>query len=357
MKIVALIFIIIWVFLLAVREKINLKVYFGAFGILRTKIGLNVIDKLGKYKFWRKIGYISIPICVLLGGYALFNIINMSIKLISGELPKSAGKPIIFLFGSVIPILPGIIALTIAITAHELFHGVIARSFNINVKSSGILLMLGFPLGFFVELDEKFKTTEKKVRAAIASAGPMANLILCVISLPLMYLSYSIPSEIVVIKTYEPASKYLKSGDIILRINDYNIKSIADFKNFAKEIKPNKVYRIEVLRGNKVISYNIKSSNEGKLGLLVSPSGSLAFLINTLYWSYLFNLLLALFNLLPAFPLDGFYVFSSIPEIFKSIRLYKFGNFLEVIVNEKTLRSISLLIWWIILGAIIYSMW
>ncbi len=342
-----------------IREKINLKVYGGVFGILRTKIGMKVIEKFGKYKFWKKIGVYFIPICAFLGLYMMINIILFAINLLFGNIPKSAGKPIIFLFGNVIPWIPGLIALTIAITVHELAHGILARAYNINIKSTGLIFLLGIPLGAFVELDDKFKETNKKIRGIVASAGPMANLFIFVISILLLNISYNIPTEIKILNVYSPAKEYLKPGDIIYEINGIKINSFEDFKEVANKIEPNKIYNVKVIRDGKILSFNIKSSPEGKIGILVSPSGYLSYLLSTLYWTYYFNFLLALFNLLPAVPLDGFHVWNSLPELFRESKnkfIKRFGDILGWIINERTLNSFSMLIWWIIIGSIIYSM-
>ncbi len=358
-KLILFFAIIIWIILYAIRDSINLKAHMGIFGILRTKLGLKTIEKLGKYKIWQKIGIISIPICVILGGFMLLNLIIMSIKLASGTLPKEAAKPVIFLFGNVIPWIPGVIALLIGVSVHELAHGIFARSFGIKVKSSGILLLLGIPLGAFVELGDEFKNAEKKIRGAIASAGPLANLIIFLISIPLLSFTYTLPTELKVVNVKEPASEFLKKGDIIYEINGKKIESLKDFKEFANTIKPNTEYVIKVIRNNKLLTYKIISSKEGKIGVMVEPTENMALFINTIYWTYWFNFLLALFNLLPAMPLDGFHVWNALPELLKERKnrfISMMGRYLELFINERTLNSITFLVWWIVLGSILYSM-
>ncbi|ADG13499.1 peptidase M50 [Methanocaldococcus infernus ME] len=356
MKYLILIFIILWLVLYTVREKTNLKVYYGIFGILRTKLGFGIIEKLGKYKFWRKIGILSIPICSILGIFMLINLTIMSVNLALGHVSKEEAKPVIFLFGTLIPWIPGLIGLIVAITIHELAHGIFAKSFNIKIKSSGVIFLLGIPLGAFVELDDKFKEVDKKIRGAIASAGPLANLFIYLLASLLIVLANFAPTNLEILDVKEPASKYLKKGDIILKINDMKINNLEDFKSVAKQIEPNKIYKITVLRDNKVLEFNIKSSDLGRLGILVAPTNKgLVEAINILYWTSFFNFILALFNLIPAKPLDGYYVLTALPELVKE-RSYRLGEFLERVLDDKVINSITLLVWWIIIGSIIYSM-
>ncbi|WP_423792026.1 site-2 protease family protein [Methanocaldococcus indicus] len=358
-KIILILAIVLWLIMYSIREKINLKVYGGIFGILKTKIGLELIDYLGKFKIWKKIGIYLVPIAGILGFYMLINLIFFIVNLVSGAVPKDSAKPIIFLFGNVIPWIPGLIGITIAITIHELAHGVFAKSYNVNVKSTGLIFLLGFPLGAFVELDDKFKEINKKIRGVIAAAGPMANMLLFIIVMLLLPISYNLPAEIKVVKTDYNAKNFLKKGDIIYQIGNIKINNLEDFKKAAKTLEPNKEYIVKVIRDGKIFEYNIKTNDKGKLGIYVTVSGWISYLVNTLYWTYMFNFLLALFNLLPAKPLDGYFVWTAIPELFKDSKykiVSRLGIFLEYLINERTLNSITMIIWWIILGSIIYSM-
>ncbi|HID65388.1 MAG TPA: hypothetical protein EYP32_00170, partial [Aquificaceae bacterium] len=132
-----LIFLILWIILNLYYYKKNdekgLKTYYGIFGILRTSWGLKVIDKLGKYKFWQRVGFLLIPVCVVVSVITFYTFINSTLGLFSGSIPKESSKPIILLFGDVIPWIPGIIALILGITLHELAHGIVARSFNLKI--------------------------------------------------------------------------------------------------------------------------------------------------------------------------------------------------------------------------------
>ncbi|EHP84753.1 site-2 protease family protein [Methanotorris formicicus] len=364
-RIILIIALLIWIFLYAIRDTINLKTYFGVFGILRTKIGMKTIEKLGNYEFWKKLAILSIPICVIIGFFTFFSLIESTLKLMSGELPKEASKPIIFLFGSVIPWIPGIIGLIVGITIHELAHGIVAYAFRQEIKSTGLLLALGIPLGAFVELGDEFKNLDKKIRGAIASAGPMANIVVFLIVVLITPQLYSIPTELTITKTYaSPAMDVLNEGDTIYSINGIKINSLKDFHDIVKNLKPNEKITITVLRENELKTFNLITSKEGKIGIVVEPSKNLAFVLNICYWTYWMNLLLGFFNLLPALPLDGYYVWVAFPRVIGDLKLKiksleklmgYISNILEMILNEKNLNAISVLIWWIIFGSMIYS--
>jgi membrane-associated protease RseP (regulator of RpoE activity) len=86
-----------------------------------------------------------------------------------------------------IPILAGWAAIVVAVVAHELAHGFIAKINGINVNKMGILLFLGIPIGAFVEVDEaRLKASPKKSSIAVLSAGATVNTVIAVISLVLL---------------------------------------------------------------------------------------------------------------------------------------------------------------------------
>jgi membrane-associated protease RseP (regulator of RpoE activity) len=53
-----------------------------------------------------------------------------------------------------LPLLYGWLGIVVALIVHEGAHGVVARRYNYTVRSSGIVLFLGIPIGAFVETDE-----------------------------------------------------------------------------------------------------------------------------------------------------------------------------------------------------------
>ena len=77
------------------------------------------------------------------------------------------------------PYLPwtyGWLALVITIIVHEAGHGIVARVYNIKVESTGIVLILGIPIGAFVNIErEELAKTPLKIKSAILTAGPLNN--------------------------------------------------------------------------------------------------------------------------------------------------------------------------------------
>jgi len=338
----------------------GLKTYYGVFGILRTSWGLKTIDIIGKYRIWRKIGIFLIPMCVIISIITFYMFISSTLSLFNGTIPKESSKPIIFLFGNVIPWIPGVIALIIGITFHELAHGIVARSFNLKIKSTGLLLALGIPLGAFVEIGDEFKNASKKVRGAVASAGPIANVVIFMIVMLITPYFHGLSTPLTITEVLEdhPASGVLMSGDIVYSINGKRINSLSEFYNTARELGPKEKITLKVLRNNQLKTLELITSR--KIGIIVEPSNDLMFILQLLYWTSMLNLMLGFFNLLPAIPLDGFHVWNALPEIIKDLRrnnniLNAISKYMEYIINEKSLTTISMMVWLMILASIMYS--
>ena len=341
----------------------GLKIYYGLFGILRTSAGLKIIDKVGKYKFWRKLSLWLIPLCMIISILTLYMFITSTINLFSGTVPKETSKPVIFLFGNLIPWIPGIVALIIGITLHELAHGIVARAYNLKIKSTGLLLGLGIPLGAFVELSDEFKETNNKIRGAVASAGPIANVIIFFIAIFAMPFVMNIDSPITISNVLEdyPAQGVLLKGDVIYSINDHKINSLTSFQNAVKDIKPKEKIKITILRNNELKTITtLTTTKEGLIGINAEASASISFILQTLYWTSMLNLMLGFFNLLPALPLDGFYIWNALPELIRDLKkgnkiLNKISTITEHLINERSLTSISLMVWGLIFVSMVYS--
>ena len=362
-----LIFAILWIVLnlyyRCKEDENGLKTYHGILGILRTSWGLEIIDKIGKYRFWQKIGILLIPVCVVVSIITFHTFVNSTVGLFSGSVPKESSKPIILLFGDVIPWIPGVIALVLGITLHELAHGIVARSFNLKIKSTGLILFLGIPLGAFVEIGEEFRDASKKVRGAVASVGPMVNVLIFLTVLLITPYVSNVTTHVTITKVLDnfPASGILKEGDVIHSINGKRIASLSDFREVIKEIEPEGSITVTVVREDQMKTFELTTTSEGKIGIVVEPPKFLVFIIETLFWRGMLNLLLGFFNLLPALPLDGFHIWNALPEIVRDLKTDSrvtetISKYMEYLINERNLTTVSITIWFVILTSILYSL-
>lgn len=366
---VLLFFLIFWTVLYIINHNkdklginLDLKTYMGIFGILRTQVGMNIIKKLGKYKLWQKLAYLSIPVCVVISIYTFYAFILSTVGLFDGTVEKEAAKPIIFLFGSTIPWIPGILAIIIGVTIHELSHGIVAASFGQKIKSSGLLLALGIPMGAFLELGDEFKDSKPKIRGAIAAAGPISNVLVFFLVLFAMPYFTGMDSKLTITDVLDdtPAYGIIFEGDVIYSINGKMVNSLNDFYDAVGDIQPEQSVELVVLRNNEVNSYYITTSEEGKMGIVSEPSKTVMYILQTLYWTSLLNMLLGFFNLLPAAPLDGYHIWMALPDAIRDFRknnwfVSKIANLVGWVISERNLNSISIFVWLAILASMIYS--
>lgn len=81
----------------------------------------------------------------------------------------------------IIPIGYGIVALIVAVVVHEFSHGIMARVYQLRVKTMGLLFLI-IPVGAFVEPDEdELKAASRRNRLRVFSAGPASNLALAIL--------------------------------------------------------------------------------------------------------------------------------------------------------------------------------
>jgi len=80
-----------------------------------------------------------------------------------------------------IPVFLGIFSLAIAISVHELSHGIVMEREGLGVSEVGLILVL-LPLGAYVEPREKVEETHPLVAEKVFSAGPGSNLALAALA-------------------------------------------------------------------------------------------------------------------------------------------------------------------------------
>ncbi|MFW3146746.1 MAG: site-2 protease family protein [Thermoplasmatota archaeon] len=167
---------------LGILKKYNMsRIWFFAL-MWRTKKGRGLIEKISSAKkFW--IGAANFGFILFFTGMLLmFTMIALSaIITITSPLVQPVGAKEVLVLPGINPYVPfiyGIIGLIVAVVAHELSHGIIARAEGFKVKSLGLLFIL-IPVGAFMEPDEEeVERGPRKSRMRMFTAGPMSNFIL-----------------------------------------------------------------------------------------------------------------------------------------------------------------------------------
>src|SRR3989344_6027713 len=346
--ILALIFyILLLIFYFFNKEKFEVKA--KILFICRTKLGIKLMDKLAKnFKFILKpISYLSITIGFVGMAFISYVIIKGTFALLF--IPNSPPALAPVLPGVKVPGLPNlsfwhwIISIFIVAVIHEFSHGVFARLFNIKVQNTGFLFF-GPILGAFVEPDEKqLQKTSKRKQLAVLSAGPFSNIVLAMIILLLItFVTNPIQSKLLdfdniqvnkLIPDFPAAKANIPAPFIINSVNEKEIKNLSDFVAVTEQIKPNQKIYLNTDKGKYelVTAENPQNKSRGFLGVTdfsintkfksnIDPNLGNVFLwfSKLIFWLFVVNLGIGLFNLLPLGPIDGgrmFLVLSTI--IFK----------------------------------------
>ena len=163
--------------------------------LIHTPFGLDFFDKVATTKAARVYAKFNIYLMPIITALAL-SLIAMSLIATFSNAAARAGERNLgpqsnLLIPGLNPYLPwtyGWIALVVTIIIHEAGHGIVARVYNIKVESTGLLLILGFPIGAFVNIaQEELSRTPLRQKSAILTAGPLNNMVTAVVSLIALY--------------------------------------------------------------------------------------------------------------------------------------------------------------------------
>ncbi len=240
---------------------------------------------------------------------------------------------------AIFPLLPGItislrwfpyllIAIGFAITVHEISHGVVASLEKIAVKSAGIILA-PITFGGFVEPDEEvFLKSRLLSKLRLLASGSLANLVFGLI-VTLIATSIFIPnSGILIMNVNEEGAAYsagIRPWDVLVMINNTQINNLADLTQIMQSVQPGDFLIVDTTTETHLLTTmsSPTNSSRGIMGISnlvdyfalriegTSPEFTYHFNL-TLYWISLLMINLAVFNMLPLFPLDGEAYLSSI---------------------------------------------
>jgi len=360
------------------------------FIILRSRRVTELFARAAGRKFLGPLGWFMVALLPIASAIGIFLIVNaVSTILISPEVREAGrqmGAQAYLLIPGINPYLPivyGWIGIVVAIIVHEFSHGILASRLGFGVKSSGILLLLGIPIGAFVEVDEQqLKVASLRNSVRVLAAGPGANIsiaVACLLAL-LVLVSGLSPSldGLYVSKVEEnmPAQQAgISEGDIIVSVNGVQALTVDVLKQALDKPPPDGTLILEIRRGEgwkdslmvklapvetpegprigvRVIELKTTSILENYKRLaysspilhfipptLGSAQGFIPFsdtlhvfyqhpigpgyyyLANLLFWLWFVNVNVGIFNSLPIYPLDGGQVLMSGLRTFAKGRL------------------------------------
>ena len=214
------------------------------FILIHTPFGMNFFNRLANTKAARIYARFSIYLMPLITALGIFLIVT-SLMVVSSNAGARAGQRDLgpqsnLLIPGLNPYLPwtyGWIALVITIIIHEAGHGIVARVHKIKVDSTGLLLILGLPIGAFVNIaQEELARSTLKQKSAILTAGPLSNMILVAVSLIGLYF---IVSTLTPIPTNTPPQQ----GVLVIGVGDHTL---------AQSVGLSKGSIIETVAGQKI---------------------------------------------------------------------------------------------------------
>jgi len=265
-----------------------------------------------------------------------------------GYLSTENGMPVLKYAGTdlSIPIFPDLLAaLIVGLILHELFHGLVARAQGIKIMNTGLLFMSIFPMGAFVEPDEKkFNTVSRDKQLRVFAVGSFANMFVVGLSIlllsGLLVTSGAVNADGFIVGNVingSPADGLFFKNDVVKSVAGQDTPT---FTYFSEEVMygTSPGQNVTIVTANRTFEMAIGShpdeNTRGYIGLYgyndpLLSGGGLAFspglesshlepslgtsIFNTLKWAFFLNMMLGLMNLLPLFKgLDGFYVYASL---------------------------------------------
>ena len=294
-------------------------------------------------------------------GFVIFSLAITAVDIITKTLMGIKACP------GIAPVIPGVevpnvplviplhawISLLIILIIHEGFHGITARKENLEIKSSGLLLLGFLPIGAFVEPNEEEVKKAKPIKQLkVYSAGPIANLA----SIIVVILIYNLLLGFVVMPFLSPQAETIKrehisgmqitgvqdeisfcgevfeapafgffeEGMILKEVNGVEIEITEDLSNSYKGKKLTDEFIFIVEENGTEKEFKLKPNSQGQFGFSVEEmqekeyslmDGTFLFFYfwvfdpinsqNFFVWLVILSLLVAVVNFLPMEPFDG----------------------------------------------------
>ena len=340
--------IVLFLIMIFNRKRLKIeKLLFPLFYLVmyRTKLGINKMDKIAN-KYPRLISFLGF-LGIIVGFLGMIVIFYGLIKsaIIIFTTPGAVAGVDILLPGRQIAGLPRlsfwhwIISIFILAVVHEFSHGVVARLHGIKIKSSGFAIfavLLPILPAAFVEPDEKnLIKKSKKAQLSVFAAGSFSNLILALIFGLVFYLLLN-PVTISLMVTegakvvglqqgYPLENSGIQVNEEIKEVNGIPVKSVNDFIGIMKDVKPDDkvIIKTNASLYSVLAAAHPEDKSKGYVGVFLSPvktdfrkdlwwASSFLWFRLLIFWIFIINLFVGLFNLFPLGILDGGRMFHTL---------------------------------------------
>lgn len=312
------------------------------FIMIRTKVGLNLMDRIAK-RFSRPLKYVGY-FAIFIGFAGMLLIAFELVRTLYGMVTRPEAIPGVGLVlpfevkgAFYVPFFYWIISIFVLAVVHEFSHGIMARKYGMKIKSSGFAFVgVIVPIlpAAFVEPDEK--KLQKKPRAqqmSVFAAGPFANIVFGFIILGIMALTMAPAinslvdfngvkiTEVMANKSVDAAG--IKEGEVIKEIEGLKVDYTTNISAALENKKPGETISVKTDKGDYKVKLveNPKNESMPYLGVYIEQSREIKpgvrerygeflpevalWFFGLLYFLYLLNLGVGLFNLVPIGPIDG----------------------------------------------------
>ena len=344
------------------RSKIQIQKILGPFlyfVMLKTTWGLNLMDWLGK-TFRRPFQWFGVAsVIVGFGGMGLiaYQLIKSTILLFTNPGAAPGIQPVLpFAAKGVffVPFAYWIISIFVIAVIHEFSHGVLARAYNITVKSSGFAflgaLVPVIPAAFVEPDEEQMKKRSAWQQLSVFAAGPGANIFMAIamiflFGIQLPFLPAGLVEKTTVIDINElgtslitfsgllinkidagsPAEQAgIRLGQTIVAVNGVQVGERDRILETLTSLQAGQTTTISMSDGTEkmlVLGEHPTDKTRGYIGVgfdsqtvydpvAIARYGDMGvailyFLVSLTMWIFLLSLGIGLFNLVPLGPIDG----------------------------------------------------
>jgi membrane-associated protease RseP (regulator of RpoE activity) len=361
---VVVFFAILAVLIYRDRKKIEFHNYVLA--MRKTKRGRHFIYRVADASpgFWKALSTIAVLVAFFLMAYGLYMIL-LSTQLILAEiitvpaiqliLPVPQAQPISG-FGFIgVPFWFWILIVPFVLFPHEFAHGIIARVNKVRIKSVGLIQLLIFS-GAFVEPDEnQIKKSNLMSKLRIFSVGSIANitiaLVFIILTKYLLWPSF-VPTGVVITEVMEGSGAEaagLRPSMVLQEMDGYEINVEYDifsatygyllFKGYnmtseniwafstrlevgsvISEFEPGQTINVRAddVVYDLTLSGRPENSSLPYMGIMASADSNndfmFEFMFPLIWWLSTLSYFIAIFNLLPIYPLDGGLMVEAVAE-------------------------------------------